>query len=260
MSLYERKTFGIISVILLLVLGNIYQRVMLNESYNKQDISNSKVKILTKTVLVHGEEQKRLIDTVAKFIRKPAKHDTIYVNVPIEMFRSKYEQQVFINALLKDTISSFSKKIASVSRTAFFYKNKYLQFTMPISNDTSIKIIPVYKYNAEVYAKQLYIKKWLLGSVTSYIDLSSLDSNTTINGQKDYEFTQNSPKFGLRVQAISSYNIFNKRLQFGLGGAFNIKKFTILSNYLYDVELPGETKQLKHFNWIFSTKYDIARF
>jgi hypothetical protein len=268
MSTHDRSTFkNVIILFLLTVIGYLF--------YVDYDGKSIVVKTATDVAKVAKNElvtanlvkaNNKTKDTILNLLRQGVLIDSEQVTVSAGQFpdtvKTKVQYQAVLaeNLHLKDSIVSISHKATVATKTAAEYRGKYLQVKFASSPDTVLPNIPTYHYNAEIRARQFYKKSWILGSKVSFIDLTSDDSNTTINGNRHFEFKQASPTFGLRIQAISTYNILTNRAQMGFGAAFNAGKVTLLGAGLYDLELPFEKTPVHRYNFLLSTKYDLVRF
>ena len=82
-------------------------------------------------------------------------------------------------------------------------KNLYVSFT-PDQDSNKVGLFN-YKYNQNLNVIQYNRKKWLLGAEKSYIDISSNDTNSTINGVKKLTVLRKDKSFGAKFTAKSVY-------------------------------------------------------
>lgn len=156
-------------------------------------------------------------------------------------------------------VAFLQKKIDSLKRQTYYYKDKYLQLAVRTGNDadTLDKGAFDFKYDADLtitqYAKR---KKFLglgLGAKQSYIDISSTDPRTTIMGVKKYTVMQKHPDWGLRIQAIQNYSFISNSANTGIRATFDLKHLSFTGGYYYNWNINQWRPSL-------SVGYDIIRF
>lgn len=156
-------------------------------------------------------------------------------------------------------VAFMQKKVDSLQRLTYYYKDKYLQLAIRSGNpaDTTDKGDFDFKYNAELAISQYWKRRKFLGiglgAKQSYIDISSDDPRTTIMGVKKYTVKQKQPSFGLRVQAIQNYSFISNSASTGLRASFDLRHLSFTGGYYYNW-------QLRQWRPSVSVGYDIIRF
>lgn len=185
------------------------------------------------------------IDSVAKALDiKPKQVESVMV-IPTE---TQAKEVAFLQ-----------KKIDSLQRVTYYYKDKYLQLSIKSGNptDTTDKGSFDFKYDADLTISQYWKRKKFLGirlgSKQSYTDISSNDPRTTIRGLKKYTVLQKQPSFGLRIQAIQNYSFISNSANTGIRATFDLKHLSFTGGYYYNWDL-------RQWRPSISLGYDLIRF
>jgi hypothetical protein len=150
------------------------------------------------------------------------------------------------------------RKVDSLQRETFFYKDKYLQLAYRRGNpaDTTDKGTFDFLYDADLSVTQFSTRGKILGfpigSRKLYTDIYSNDPRTTIRGLKTFRVETMQPKSGIRFQLVTNYSFGRANLQFGLGSQVDLGRLSIVGTYYYS---PAE----KLFNPNIGARYDLIR-
>lgn len=180
-----------------------------------------------------------LVDTVAQAlgIAKKQLQEAVQISTTTEAAKLKAE-----------------KKIDSLQRLTYYYRDKYLQLAYRPAKpgDTTDNGQFDFKYNDSLNVVQYWKRSWFLGAKKNYIDIFSNDPRTTVNGIKRLVVEQKEPSFGLRVQAIANYNFSKQVVNVGPGLQFDFKRLSLLGTYYYDFD--GQA-----FRPTFAARYDLIK-
>lgn len=158
-----------------------------------------------------------------------------------------------------DQVAFLQKKVDSLQRVTYYYKDKYLQLAVKAGNptDTLDKGSFDFKYNADLTIAQYWKRRKFLGiglgAKQSYIDISSNDPRTTIMGLKKYTVAQKHPDWGLRIQAIQNYSFISNSANTGIRAQFDLKHLSFTGGYYYNWDLNAWRPSI-------SIGYDLIRF
>ncbi|MCX2486616.1 hypothetical protein [Pedobacter sp. MR2016-24] len=130
-------------------------------------------------------------------------------------------------------------------------KNLYVSFT-PDQDSNKVGLFN-YRYNQNLNVIQYNRKKWLLGAEKSYIDISSNDTNSTINGVKKLTVLRKDKPFGMKLTAKSVYLPQSNKIGMGAQLRLRYKRTTISgSNYYF----PTNQKWIP----VIGLEYDLLNF
>jgi hypothetical protein len=150
------------------------------------------------------------------------------------------------------------RKVDSLQRVTFFYKDRYLKLAYRPGNplDTTDKGSFDFNYNADLTITQYTTRGKVLGlpigAKRSFTDIYSNDPRTTIMGFKTFRVQQKAQVLGFRVQAITAYSFRRGLLQMGLGSQFDVGRLSIIGSYYY-------SPQEDNFSPSIGARYDIFR-
>lgn len=144
-------------------------------------------------------------------------------------------------------------QVDSLKKISLFYKDRFLTLQVaPAIPPDSISTFD-FAYNADLNVQQYDKRKWFLGEKESFIYVTSMDPRITINNKDTFIIKQNTPVFGLRVQAVGGYN-FNSNTYFaGPSLAFDVKNTTFKASYIY-------TPYNKKWAPSFRVEYNLIKF
>jgi hypothetical protein len=144
------------------------------------------------------------------------------------------------------------KKIDSLQRLTYYYHDRYLQLAYRPADSTGNGQFD-FIYNDSLNVVQYWKRNWLLGAKKSYIDIYSNDARTTINGIKRLVVEQKENPFGVRVQAMASYDFSRKLISIGPGLQIDFKRLSLTGSFYYDTD--GQLFKPK-----FTAHYDFVKF
>jgi hypothetical protein len=167
--------------------------------------------------------------------------DTAAIRIKIQA--KQIESLTIINSQLVAKDLKATKIINDLGQAVFKYKDKYvdLSFRPPTVNDTlnpNNDAAFDFTYNADLEIVQYQKRKWFLGEKRSYIDIASNDARTTISGVKRLTVRQDRPAYGLRAQAMTTYNINSGNIMIGPAIRFDAGRFSIQAARLYNPSRP----------------------
>jgi len=214
-----------------------YKDAQGNEHFLAKDDKN----LITKDYLKNPDRPKNIVDSAA-------------LNLKIATAEIQRVTKIATAAEARELkalrqVDELSKKLS------FAYSDDYvkLRYTPPADTDTVGAGTFDFGYNAELTITQYQKRKWFLGSKESFIDISSNDPRTTIRGVRQLTIKQETPQFGLRVQASANYNPQTGSIGLGPAVRIDLGRFSIQGNYTYYPEStrwrPGITGN-----------YDLIRF
>ncbi len=158
--------------------------------------------------------------------------------------------------------------IDSMGRATRSYKGPYISITARdgAPGDSTDYGTFDYKYNLRLttvpYSRRDRFMGLRIGARRNYIDVSSPDTNVTIDGLDYLTLEQRQPAFGLRLQVLATYGVNpadsglwqSGRLGFGAGFRFDFgDRFNIGMNYTFSPEERSGRAAA-------SARYDIFRF
>ena len=177
----------------------------------------------------------------------------------IGILKKQIENLTVISTRLMAENLKAHQALDAYNKPVYKYSDKNLQaeFKPGDPADTTDKGSFNFIYDADLTITQYWKRNRVLGlpigTKNSYIDIYSNDPRATIKGLKRLTVKQNQPRLGLRVQGITSYNIQRGLILPGAGLQFDIGRFSVQGNYVYDAQ---------EEYWIPSVtgRYDIVRF
>jgi hypothetical protein len=123
--------------------------------------------------------------------------------------------------------------IDSMNRKKYTFKDNNLFVTYTPDLDSLKAGRFDYSYNQDVNFIQYSRKKWLFGAEHNYIDISSTDPYSTINGVRKLSVQQPDKDFGIKVTARTVY--LPQSGNIGVGGQLRVryKRITATGSILY---------------------------
>lgn len=171
----------------------------------------------------------------------------------LAILKNKIEYITAANTDLEAQNLKAKKYLDSLKQEIHTYNDKFVSLKFKLT-DTLSKPDIDFKYNAKLTYVQEWRKKFpIIGAKRSYINISSDDPRTTINGEERLEIEQKEPYFGLRLQVRSVYGISNQKFFIGPGLSFDLKRYNILGYSYYNI-----TDNRWHH--LFGVNYDLVRF
>ncbi|WP_231489925.1 hypothetical protein [Pedobacter sp. Leaf170] len=171
----------------------------------------------------------------------------------LKIARTQLVQVTRIASMTRDSLMQARFEKNALQKRIARYDDKFVQLSYTPNEDTTKAGIFSFAYNNEVTVSQYRKRKWFLGAKKSYIDITSNDPRTKINGLKSLIIEQKQPDFGLRIQAASNYNPQTGSIGFGPAARIDLGRFSIQGNYTY---YPESTRWRPSVNM----NYDIIRF
>jgi len=139
-----------------------------------------------------------------------------------------------INSLTRDSLLKAKAVInTQTKQLSYVYKDQFVDLSFIPPADTTKEGIFNFAYNADLNIVQYQKRRWFLGAKESFIDISSNDPRTTIRGVKQLTVKQETPQFGLRIQASSNYNPQTNTFGFGPAARVDVGRFSFQGNYTY---------------------------
>lgn len=198
------------------------------------------------------QPSKEVVQKLVPFVDSVAK--------ALDIKAKQVEDIVTISTETKDSQVAFlQKRIDSLKRVSYYYKDKYLQLMIKAGNptDTLDKGSFDFKYDADLSINQYWKRKKFLGlplgAKETYIDVSSNDPRTTVMGMKKYTVKQKQPEWGLRIQAIQNYSFISNSANTGIRATFDLRHMSFTGGYYYNWNLNQWRPSV-------SVGYDLIRF
>jgi hypothetical protein len=143
--------------------------------------------------------------------------------------------------------------IDSMKRRKYEYSdhNLYVSYTPDL--DTAKTGQFAYKYNQDLNFIQYNRKKWFLGADHNYMDISTNDKNSTINGVRKLSILQPPKTFGVTLTAKSVYLPQSGSIGMGAQLRVRYKKLTATGSNLY---FPTSSK----FIPVLGLEYDLLNY
>ena len=161
---------------------------------------------------------------------------------------------------LRDSIKFLKRELNTANQLVYSYKDKYLSLNVKANPfDTADLGTFDMKYDVDLKIAQYWKRNKVLGlaigSKQSFTDISSSDPRTTVMGVKKYTVVQPEPQYGLRIQAVGSYNNAMHSFSVGPGARFDLgfMKGSLRGSYLYNT-------QTNKWGWSVSVDKDLIRF
>lgn len=158
------------------------------------------------------------------------------------------------NTQLKDRI------IDSLKRQTFYYKDRYLSLVFRAGSPSDSLTASSFDFAYDVdlrtvdYMKRRKFLGLAIGRKQYFTDISSSDPRVRVRGVEKFTIPRRVPAFGLRVQALASYNFFTQNYAAGVGLRLDAgDRFNAGINYSYNFGL-------NTFTPIIYTKYDLVQF
>ncbi|MXV16818.1 hypothetical protein [Hufsiella ginkgonis] len=173
----------------------------------------------------------------------------------IGILKKQIENLTLINTTLKADNLRAKMELDEKKRPVYSYSDKYLDLAYRPGNptDSADRGSFDFKYNADLNITQYWKRRWFLGAKKSFIDIYSNDPRTTVNGVKRLSVVQNEPRFGLRVQGVTGYNLTTGATSAGPGIQFDFKRFSFQGSYQYNFQEQEWRPGLQ-------TRVDLVRF
>jgi hypothetical protein len=131
--------------------------------------------------------------------------DTVALAMDIQ--RKQIQQWQQIATLSEARALKAENKLDSAGRLVRYYKSKFIQLAYhpPISSDSTDHGTFDYKKYEDLNVLQYWKRMHLIGPKKSFIDISSLDTNTTITNYRTFEVQSDPFPFSLTVQPRMDY-------------------------------------------------------
>ena len=144
--------------------------------------------------------------------------------------------------MARDSVRFLTRTIAAngvISRT---FQDKYLKLTVrDLSDSTGNDSLGDFdlQYDADLKFVEYSKQKRFLGIPISrkryYTDISSNDPRVKIKGVDKFTIQRSEPAFGLRIQALTTYNFETQSWGAGVGSRLDVgERFNLGVNYLYN--------------------------
>lgn len=160
----------------------------------------------------------------------------------------------------QDNVQVKDRIIDSLKRQTFYYKDRYLSLVFRAGSPTDSLTASSFDFAYDVdlrtvdYMKRKKILGLAVGRKQYFTDISSSDPRVRVKGAEKFTIPRRMPPFGLRVQALASYNFFTQNYAAGLGLRLDAgDRFNAGANMTYNFGLNIWTP-------IIYTKYDIVQF
>jgi hypothetical protein len=175
----------------------------------------------------------------------------------LKIARTQIIQVNRIASSTKDSLLQAKWEINQLKKRIVRYQDKYIDLSYTPDADTTKAGTFAFRYNNEVtvtqYHKRAKVLGLPLGSRKTYIDIMSNDPRTKINGFKSLSIEQESPIFGLRIQAGTNYNPQTGSIGVGPAARFDVGRFSVQGNYTF---YPESERWRPSIN----ATYDLIRF
>jgi hypothetical protein len=222
--------------------------------------SNSKV-INTATKLV-----KQFTDTLTH-----SKHRTYEAPKPISYLESKkevlpgwadtaersldlgadYKNQVAelttLTITLKDSLLRANIKLNAANKKVFYYQSEFIRLSYTPDADPEKAGLFGYHYNTGLIVANYNKRNWFLGPRHYFMDVSSADTNMTVEGVKHYQVEQPIALYGFKLFGVTRYSVYSKEPEFGPGVEISRGPASLRASYLYNMS-PNNTIANPLFN------------
>ena len=175
----------------------------------------------------------------------------------LKVAKTQIEYYKRIYSTTSDSLLVARKQLNSSGKPIYTYNDKYVALKYTPSVDTISAGTFDFSYNADLQITQ-YTKrnKFLglpIGAKKSYIDISSSDQRTKINGLKTLQIEKQEPFFGLRGQLSVNYNPQTGTYGFGPAVRLDLGRLSLQGNYMH---YPGTGNWRPSIN----ANFDLIRF
>jgi hypothetical protein len=234
-----------------------HKPLTIDDSVKNQVVSEAK--IISKKIDKNGLEHTIIEETNNVLPRNLITSDTGYDKGFVDSLLAETGiQRKEIISLMKVNQTITGRNLQAVAVIDSLYKkfeysdnNLYVSYT-PTSDSTKAGVFN-YKYNQDLKFAQFNRKKWFLGDDHIYTDISTNDTNSTINGVSKLSVLQPVKDFGIKVTAKSI--LLPQSGHIGVGGQLRVryKRVTATGSNLY---FPEAKKWLP----VFGVEYDFLSY
>jgi hypothetical protein len=220
--------------------AKVYQKKDANgNNHSGYDVSNS---IVSAKDARNPSVPLGIVDTSAKLL-KIARTQIITITQVASSTKDSLLQAKFVINQLRQKIARYQDEFVDLSYTPDSDVEKPGKFS--------------FSYNNKVTVTQHWQRNKViglpLGAKRSFIDVTSNDLRTLINGVKSLSIEQKQPEFGLRLQANTAYSFGDGLFSYGPAVRFDVGRFSIQGRYS---KYPNDPKWKPSIN----ASYDILRF
>ena len=159
-----------------------------------------------------------------------------------------------------DSVRILRRTVDSLKRQTFEYKDRYLKLVFRAGSTTDSLTASNFDFQYDVdlqtvdYMKRKRLFGLAIGRKQYFTDISSSDPRVRIRGVEKFSIPRRMPAFGLRVQALASYNVYTQNYAAGLGLRLDAgDRFNAGVNMTYNFGIGSVTP-------IIYTKYDLVQF
>lgn len=206
---------------------------------------------------IQRSELNRAAAPIAQLIK--AKMDSVAAAMDVKLKNLNGYTAVVFSASA-DSVRILRRTVDSLKRQTFYYRDKYLALTFRAGSlsDSLTASNFDFSYNVDLRTVDYDRRDKLLGLRVGrrryFTDISSSDPRVRIKGVEKFTIARRAPAFGLRVQALASYNFTTRNYAAGAGVRLDVgDRFNAGLNYTYNFGLGSWTP-------IIYTKYDILQF
>jgi hypothetical protein len=260
------KNIGLIVLLGLLLSAIVYCFILktrlesnVMKELSQKDQINTEAEIIARKVDKEGIEHVTIEATKNLLPANEAKESAVSPGIldttamAIGILKKQVKDLTVINSTLLAENIQVKKIINSDNSISYNYSDKWVNLKFTPSIDTTSEGRFDFSYNADLNIVQYWKRNWFLGAKKSYIDIYSNDQRTKINNVKRLVVEQESPMFGLRLQASTSYNPVDGEISVGPAMRIDAGRFSFQGNYHWFPEL-------NKWQPIIIGNYDIIRF